>query len=92
MELYDIEMDHWQFTTALPKPLHGGSVTVVNNRLFYFGGEDIYKEVSNSAYEYIPKPAGQEYSDKGSALLSYWEESPNLDLNSHFLVAIGYEL
>ena len=58
MELYDIEENTWQFTAPLPIPLFGGSVTVVNNRLFYFGGMDVYGKVFNTAYEYVPQPTG----------------------------------
>ena len=62
MELYDIEEDTWQFTAPLPIPLFGGSVTVVNNRLFYFGGMDVYGKVFNTAYEYVPQPTGKFFS------------------------------
>ena len=62
MELYDIEENTWQFTAPLPIPLFGGSVTVVNNRLFYFGGMDVYGKVFNTAYEYVPQPTGKFFS------------------------------
>ena len=115
MELYDIEENTWQFTAPLPIPLFGGSVTVVNNRLFYFGGMDVYGKVFNTAYEYVPQPtgkffsktyeiifrffdfffSGQEFNRITNAkpgIISYWKEHPNLNLNSKFLVALGYEL
>ena len=95
MELYDIEEDTWQFTAPLPIPLFGGSVTVVNNRLFYFGGMDVYGKIFNTAFEYVPRPTGQEFNRITNAkpgIISYWKEHPNLNLNSKFLVALGYEL
>lgn len=91
--MYDVELDHWQFTASLPKPLYGGSVAIVNNRLIYFGGVDMYFGVSNSAFEYIPKPSGLEFNLNGTKINSYWKEHGDLPLgSSQFIVAIGYEI
>ena len=96
VELYDISNDKWIWTTALPRPLYGGTVTVVANRLFYFGGIDVFGDVSNSAFEFVPQANGMEFNKiKGAKQVvnSYWVEHRNLTLNSSkFLVAIGYEL
>lgn len=78
----------------MPIPLYGGSVAVVQNRLFYFGGQDVFRQTSDSAFEYVPKPSGQEYkNDKSLNINSYWKEYSNMGLGQNeFMIAIGYEL
>lgn len=94
VEVYDIELDIWRFTSPMPIPLYGGSVAVVQNRIFYFGGTDIFRQNSDVAFEYIPKPSGQEYAnDKTLNINSYWKEYSDLGLGQNdFMIAIGYEL
>ena len=92
VELYDIAEDRWSFTATLPKPLYGGSATMVKSRFFFFGGEDPYREFSNTIYEYIPRPAGADYGGNNAEILSFWKEHQPLDQKNQFLIAIGYEL
>ena len=53
----------------------------------------MYFGVSNSAFEYIPKPSGLEFNLNGTKINSYWKEHGDLPLgSSQFIVAIGYEI
>ena len=75
--------------------MHGGSVAVVNNRLFYFGGLNAYDEISTSAYEYIPYIYGREFnqaSNRKDEILSYWKEHPNVIPENLFMVTTSFKL
>ncbi len=79
VEVYDIERNIWKFTRELPEPTKDGSVAVIENRLFHFGGymkgkKNLDGEVEDKEvhdiYEYVPHP--RDFSENRDIMKDPW--------------------
>lgn len=95
VEMFDITEGKWFFTTPLPRPLTGGTITVSNeNRLFYFGGTNDFSDITSVALEFVPKRT--DFFKRNSTVWvkkgSEWRNHDYLNINNIQPVALTYEM